>query len=551
MRRRILSILALAAVLIVTFLVDTGFGSPAHPLGSLLGRAETVLVVRMASRTETNAVFEVTQVLRGDAKLQKLSLGRSLAGRDLPKNTQSLLLFSQGDNYWGPPKDSFQAGQPIKGQASYRGWILIHGPGQSKEELQRLKQLVKQNPYKPDLHGKSSDKNATLRDLAVSALMAKLRAERDAEVADVLGREILARFEDSWIHGGPPSIAEDAKEYQLPRQVVQTLADDFESFVKIPPARKPDCVSSWRIGDFVYVHGFTMEEKGRISVTSGPDGTVTEGEWWNEAACDYLLLVGENDKEPFIVARGTSTECSPATEPARQPAVDAAGRRLSDKTMEAVKQLKTSLSSESFDICLDYFGPERGEAVHSLLLQREDQIACPPLSTLIAIGIPKERAGQIIVHLAELGFFDRAKDVDLQRTPRRTGILKGPTYVLTVESLQKKKGYNYYLDLGWNWQMLQFLDGFRKGLVGEEAKAMDKLLAQLQPERKRWQAAEEARIERLLSILRRQMVRRRGTRGTQATRGHGPRRGPVTADLFQEGRQSRSACARSTESQRL
>ena len=282
--RQKLNILALAAALVATCLADTSFSSPAHPLGWLLKRAETVLVVRMASHTETNAVFEVAHVLRGDPKLQKLSLSHTRAGRELPKNTRGLLLFSQGDRVRGKPKGSFQVGQPIKGQAGYCGWILMEGPGESKEALQRLKELVKQNPYKPDLHGKSSDKTKTLRDLAVSALMAKLRAERDAEVANALGQEILARFEDSWMHGGPPSIAEDAEEYQLPRQVVQTLVDDFESFVKIPPARKPDCVSSWRIGDFVYVHGFTMEEKGCVTVTRGPDGVSRWEEWSNTVA---------------------------------------------------------------------------------------------------------------------------------------------------------------------------------------------------------------------------------------------------------------------------
>jgi len=116
--------------------------------------------VRIASHTETNAVFEVVQVLRENAQLQKLSLSHTRAGRELPNNTRGLLLFSQGDNYWGPPRDSFQVGQPAKGQASYRGWILMDGPGESKEELDRLRQLVKQNPFKPDLHGKSSDKAA-------------------------------------------------------------------------------------------------------------------------------------------------------------------------------------------------------------------------------------------------------------------------------------------------------------------------------------------------------------------------------------------------------
>ncbi|HUT12404.1 MAG TPA: hypothetical protein VMY42_18035, partial [Thermoguttaceae bacterium] len=313
--------------------------------------------MRLASHTETNAVFEVTQVLRGDAKLQELSLSRTRAGRDLPENTRGLLLFSQGDNYWGPPKDSFQVGQGIKGQSAYRGWILMDGPGESKEELQRLKELVKQNPY----------------------------------------------------------------------------------------------------------------------TQSQPD----RGK-------------GETAKE---------AEATPGTtESARRPAIDAAGRRLSDKTMEAVKQLKTSVDTPFFRVLLNYYGPGRGEVVDSLYLSMMGEDIDNPGNVDYA-WLPKERAVRIIDHLADLAFFDRVKEFALLEAPPRAGSPKGPTYALVVEySIENEKWYCYYLDLGWNRQMLQFLDGFRKGLVGEEAKGMDKLLAQLQPERKRWQAAEEAAIERLLSI---------------------------------------------------
>jgi len=138
-----------------------------------------------------------------------------------------------------------------------------------------------------------------LRDHTLSALMAKWGKEPDPAVAG----EILYRLEDSRVHGGPPSIAKHAKEYELPPGVVQVLVDDFQSFVKFPPARKPDCVKSWRIGDFVYVEGFTMEERGLI-VRGGPGGVAKSEVWRNEVGRDYLLLVGKNDEEPFIVAKG-------------------------------------------------------------------------------------------------------------------------------------------------------------------------------------------------------------------------------------------------------
>jgi len=159
MRSQMLRVLVLAVLLVVTSLVDTGFGALDYPLRELLKRAETVLVVRMSSRTDKNAVFEVAHVLRGDPKLQKFSLSRKPhSGLGLPDHTRGLLLFSQGDNYRGEPKGSYQVGQSVKAQRIYRGWILMDGPGESKEELDRLKELVKENPYKPDLHGKSSDK---------------------------------------------------------------------------------------------------------------------------------------------------------------------------------------------------------------------------------------------------------------------------------------------------------------------------------------------------------------------------------------------------------
>lgn len=138
-----------------------------------------------------------------------------------------------------------------------------------------------------------------LREHALSALMVRWEKEPDPAVA----AEILARFEDSWVHGGPPSIAENAKEHRLPPRVVQVLVDDFESFVKFPPARKPDCVKSWRIGDFVYVEGFTMEERS-LMFRGGPDGVTKSEVWRNEVGCDYLLLVGKDEKEPVIVAKG-------------------------------------------------------------------------------------------------------------------------------------------------------------------------------------------------------------------------------------------------------
>jgi hypothetical protein len=68
-------------------------------------------------------------------------------------------LFSQGDDYWGKAESVLSVGQPITGQASYRGWILESGPGDSAKDLERLRQLIKAVPYRSNEYGKKSDKS--------------------------------------------------------------------------------------------------------------------------------------------------------------------------------------------------------------------------------------------------------------------------------------------------------------------------------------------------------------------------------------------------------
>jgi hypothetical protein len=132
--------------------------APPYPLKSLLERAEHVFIVRPSSRTNTNATFEITEVLRGN-HLKSLTLSYSPYGPEFPEHTSGLLLFSQGDDYWGKPESVLRVRQPIKGQASYRGWILENEPGDSTKELERLRELVKTAPYRSNINGPKSIKS--------------------------------------------------------------------------------------------------------------------------------------------------------------------------------------------------------------------------------------------------------------------------------------------------------------------------------------------------------------------------------------------------------
>ncbi|MHC4983272.1 MAG: hypothetical protein ACYTF6_08915, partial [Planctomycetota bacterium] len=102
-----------------------------------------------------------------------------------------------------------------------------------------------------------------------------------------------------------------------------------------------------------------------------------------------------------------------------------------------------------------------------------------PASTLAA-RISEAQARKIIDHLGAEGFLASAKFYDMAAPE-----YKGPTYTLRVAY---GKGF-YEEDLGWGLAMLNRLDGLRAAIDGDAAKAMDKLLAQLERQRKEWEKA--------------------------------------------------------------
>ena len=106
-------------------------------------------------------------------------------------------------------------------------------------------------------------------------------------------------------------------------------------------------------------------------------------------------------------------------------------------------------------------------------------------------NITESRAEKIIDHLALEGFLAEALDV-ADKAP------KGPVYTLTVSIDQAKRRRRLYQVLGWDLKMLDRLDALRKvlGTDGGTAKAMDKLLAALEPQRKKWQARTQRDVKR-------------------------------------------------------
>ncbi len=146
-----------------------------------------------------------------------------------------------------------------------------------------------------------------------------------------------------------------------------------------------------------------------------------------------------------------------------------------DPTAERVKKLKANINS--FQLVLRYRGPQNELLYRSLVLGRisADVKAAPGFAH---IHISGEQAEKVIAHLVDDGFLCRAFDI--------TNVLidppGGPLYSMQVNS--GKTRLNEYL--GWDLKMLKRLDGLRKVLDGDAAKAMDKLLKRLENKRKEW-----------------------------------------------------------------
>ena len=149
--------------------------APAYPFERLLPRAETIFIGRIINHSAQDVTFEIDEALRGRADRPALTFGfSSLDARRLPTAGSSYLVISQGDNHFGKPKAVVSLGQVLKGQAGYCGWIAFpiredgDSPyldlvrtsiGQKPDEnpaglrLDKARALIRQVPYKPDLHG--------------------------------------------------------------------------------------------------------------------------------------------------------------------------------------------------------------------------------------------------------------------------------------------------------------------------------------------------------------------------------------------------------------
>ncbi|MCK4623926.1 MAG: protease inhibitor I42 family protein, partial [Phycisphaerae bacterium] len=176
---------------------------------------------------------------------------------------------------------------------------------------------------------------------------------------------------------------------------------------------------------------------------------------------------------------------------------------------ERAEKLKTNLDKKDFELVLRYHGPKGDSAYMSLGLVWSRQtvralgkggggkrpapadirvvaVAGKPNPNVMRLGdktyvriTKKQDIIKIIAHLADEGFLGKARDI----TGAKIKQPGGPLYSMQVNS-GKTRLHEY---LGWDLKMLNRLDGLRKVLDGDAAKAMDKLLKRLEGQRKEWE----------------------------------------------------------------
>ncbi len=153
-----------------------------------------------------------------------------------------------------------------------------------------------------------------------------------------------------------------------------------------------------------------------------------------------------------------------------------AARRADTKTRKAVDMLKADV--DSFRLMIQFLGAP-GQPFHTieLLTKRVPREETPGHWAGDAI-ISKELAGRIIDHLADTGFFQRARIGDVAEAAR------APQWAYRL--YLRGAGTSFDEVLLWDVKMLQRLDALRKVLDGDAARLMDRLLTALEGERKRW-----------------------------------------------------------------
>jgi len=155
-----------------------------------------------------------------------------------------------------------------------------------------------------------------------------------------------------------------------------------------------------------------------------------------------------------------------------------------DPAPERAKELKADL--DTFFLEVRYWGDQDKPFYNAIFQAGELMGEYPPY--VEAARVSKEQAERILGVLAEDGFLALAERTPTAGMPTPAG----PCYILTV---REKGTGELWRNLGWDGAMLRRLDGLRKAVDGDAAKALDTLLGRMSGLRKAWAPDAAAPVE--------------------------------------------------------
>jgi hypothetical protein len=152
--------------------------------------------------------------------------------------------------------------------------------------------------------------------------------------------------------------------------------------------------------------------------------------------------------------------------------------RTSILATERAATLKNRI--KRFTLDLHYYGTQKSGRYFSMSLSVPTSPVYGAAFGELDAHITEAQAGRIIDYLAVEGMLDQARSIEPPNPPFEPA--QRPAYVLKLSD-------HYAQDLGWGLPMLERIEGLRKVLDGNAAKAMDQWQERLAEQRRAWEAA--------------------------------------------------------------